>query len=101
VPLAALLLPSGAAAHRTLYLSMASARRAITTYERSYWEGESVSMRIVTCKRQDAVRVTCTAEAESAEGTTRISTTDSATLLPEDVIRVHPGRVEEVLVLQG
>ncbi len=101
VPLAALLLPSGAAAQRTLYLSMASARRAITTYERSYWQGESVSMRIVRCRRHGAVRVTCTAEAESAEGTTRISTTDSATLLPEDIIRVHPGRVEEVLVLQG
>jgi hypothetical protein len=101
VPAAALLLPSGASAHRRLYLSMASARRAITTYERSYWEGESVSMRIVRCNRHDAVRVTCNAKAESAEGATRISTTDSATLLPEDIIRVHPGRVEEVLVLQG
>jgi hypothetical protein len=101
VPLAALLLPSASQAHRSLYLSMASARRAITTYERSYWAGESVSMRILRCDRHSAVHVNCTAEAESADASTRISTTDSATLLPQDVIRVHPGRIEEVMVLGG
>ena len=100
VSLAALLAPAGAsAAHRPRYLSLASARRAITTYERTYWEGQSVSMRIVDCARRTAVQVACTTEAQSAEGT-RISTTDAATLLPQDIIRVHPGRVEEVLVLQ-
>jgi hypothetical protein len=96
----ALLLPAGASAHRTRYLSLVSARRAITTYERNYWEGQSVLMRIVSCDRHNTVRVSCTVEAKSGEGT-RISTTDSATLLPQDIIRVHPGRVEEVLVLQG
>jgi hypothetical protein len=100
VSLAALVAPAGASAHRPRYLSLASARRAITTYERNYWEGQSVSMRIVNCARHTAVEVACTAEAQSGEGT-RISTTDSATLLPQDIIRVHPGRVEEVLVLQG
>jgi hypothetical protein len=101
VALVALLLPAGAsAAHRTRYLSLASARRAITTYERNYWEGQSMLMRIVGCDRHNTVRVSCTVEANSGEGT-RISTTDSATLLPQDIIRVHPGRVEEVLVLQG
>jgi hypothetical protein len=98
--LATLLLPAAASAHRSRYLSLATARRAITTYERGYWEGQSVSMRIVDCARHNAVQVACTAEAQSGEGM-RISTTDSATLLPQDIIRVHPGRVEEVLVLQG
>jgi len=99
VPLATLLLPAGASAHRR-HLSMASARRAITTYERDYWDGHGVWVRIVRCSRNNGVEVTCTAEALSAEGT-QISTTDSATLLPQNIIRVHPGRVEEVLVLQG
>ena len=94
------LLPGAASAQRSRYLSLATARRAITIYERGYWEGQSVSMRIVNCARRNAVQVVCTAEAQSGEGM-RISTTDSATLLPQDIIRVHPGRVEEVLVLQG
>ena len=100
VPLATLLLPAGASAHRRHHLSMASARRAITTYERDYWEGHGVWVRIVRCNRNNGVEVTCRAEAVSAEGM-QISTTDSATLLPQGIIRVHPGRVEEVLVLQG
>jgi hypothetical protein len=100
VSLAALVLPAGASAQRPHYLSLASARRAITTYERGYWEGQGVSMRIVNCARHNAIQVACMTEAQSGEGA-RISTTDSATLLPQDVIRVHPGRVEEVLVLQG
>ncbi len=97
---AALVPSAAAAAQRSRYLSLATARRAITTYERSFWEDQDVSMRIVNCARHSAVQVACTAEARSGEGA-RISTTDSATLLPQDVIRVHPGRVEEVLVLQG
>jgi hypothetical protein len=96
----ALLLPAGASAQRSRYLSLATARRAITNYERSYWEGQGVSMRVLGCARHNAVRVLCTVEAKAGEGD-RISTTDSATLLPQDVIRVHPGRVEEVVVLQG
>ena len=100
VALAPLLVPAGAAAQRSRYLPLATARRAITTYERSFWQGQDVSMRIVNCSRHNAVQVACTTEARSGEGA-RISTTDSATLLPQDVIRVHPGRVEEVLVLQG
>jgi hypothetical protein len=99
VPLATLLLPAGASAHRR-HLSMVSARRAITTYERNYWDGNGVWMGIVRCNRNNGVEVTCRAEAVSAEGT-QISTIDSATLLRQDIIRVHPGRVEEVLVLQG
>ena len=98
--LAALVLPAGASAQRPRYLSLASARRAITSYEHSYWEGQGVSVRIVNCARHNALKVACTAEAQSGEGT-RISTTDSATLLPQNIIRVHPGSVEEVLVLQG
>ncbi len=100
VSFAALPAPAGAAAQGSRYLSLATARRAIRTYERSFWEGQGVSMRIVNCARHNAVQVACTAEARSSEGA-RISTTDSATLLPQDIIRVHPGRVEEVLVLQG
>ena len=100
VSLVALAAPAGAAAQRSRYLSLSTARRAITTYERSFWAGQGVSMRIVNCVRHSAVQVACTAEAQSGESA-RISTTDSATLLPQDVIRVHPGRVEEVLVLQG
>ena len=100
VSLATLVLPGAASAHRARYLSLATARRAVATYERGYWEGQSVSMRIVNCARRNAVQVVCTAEAQSGEGM-QISTTDSATLLPQDIIRVHPGRVEEVLVLQG
>lgn len=80
---------------------MASAKRAVTTYERSYWEGEDISMRILGCDRRSAVQVTCTAQGESADGGTRVSATDTVTLLPQDIIRVHPGRVEEVLVLGG
>jgi len=98
--LATLAPPAGAAAQGSRHLSLATARRAITTYERGFWEGQDVSMRIVNCVRHSAVQVACTAEAQPGEGA-RISTTDSATLLPQDVIRVHPGRVEEVLVLQG
>jgi hypothetical protein len=100
VSLATLVVPAPSSAHRPLYLSLASARRAIGTYERAYWEGQSVSMRVVNCARHGALQVDCTAEAQSGEGML-ISTTDSATLLPQDIIRVHPGRVEEVLVLQG
>jgi hypothetical protein len=100
VSFATLLPPAGAVAQKARYLSLATARRAITTYEYGFWEGQGVSMRIVNCARHNAVQVACTAEAQSGEGA-RISTTDSATLLPQDVIRVHPGRVEEVLVLQG
>ena len=98
--LATLVVPAGSSAHRSLYLSQVSARRAITTYERAYWEGHSVSMRVVNCVRHSDLQVDCTAEARSGEGML-ISTTDSATLLPQDIIRVHPGRVEEVLVLRG
>jgi hypothetical protein len=100
VSLAALVPSAAAAAQRSRYLSLATARRAIATYERGFWEGQGVSMQIVNCARHNAVQVACTAEAQAGEGA-RISTTDSATLLPQDVIRVHPGRVEEVLVLQG
>jgi hypothetical protein len=100
VSLATLVPSAGAAAQGSRHLSLATARRAITTYERGFWEGQGVSMRIVDCARHSAVQVVCTAEARSGEGA-RISTTDSATLLPQNVIRVHPGRVEEVLVLQG
>jgi hypothetical protein len=100
VSLLLLVLPAGASAQRSRYLSLTSARRAITTYERTYWDGQGVSMRIVDCARHSPVQVACMAEAQAPEGA-RISTTDSATLLPQDVIRVHPGLVEEVLVLQG
>ncbi len=100
VSLLLLVLPAGASAQRSRYLSLASAKRAITTYERSYWDGQGVSMTIVNCTRRSAVQVACTAEAQSGEGM-RISVTDTATLLAQDVIRVHPGLVEEVLVLQG
>jgi len=98
--LTALALPPGASAHRARWLSLATARRAVTTYERGYWEGQAVGLRITECDRQSAVQVTCAAEALSGEDT-RISATDSVTLLPQDIIRVHPGLVEEVLVLQG
>ncbi len=100
VSVATFVVPAGAAAQRSRYLSLATARRAITTYERSFWAGQGVTMRIVNCARHTAVQVDCTAEARSGEGA-RISTTDAATLLPQNVIRVHPGLVEEVLVLQG
>jgi hypothetical protein len=95
-----LVLPAGASAQRARWLSLATARRAVRTYERGYWEGQGVSLRIVSCDRQNAVQVTCTAEALAGEDT-RISATDSVTLLPQDIIRVHPGLVEEVLVLKG
>ena len=101
VSFGALLAPAASSAHRPVYLSMASAKRAVATYERGYWGGEDISMRILGCDRRSAVQVICTAEGESADGSTRVSTTDSVTLLPQDVIRVHPGRVEEVLVLGG
>ncbi len=100
VALTALAVPPGASAHRARWLSLATARRAVTTYERGYWEGQGVSLRIIKCDRQNAVQVSCTAEALAGEDT-RISATDSVTLLPQDIIRVHPGLVEEVLVLQG
>jgi hypothetical protein len=100
VSLATLVPAAAATAQKPRYLSLVTARRAITTYERSFWAGQDVSMRIVNCARHTAVQVACTAEAQSGEGA-RISTTDSATLLPQNVIRVHPGRVEEVLVLRG
>jgi hypothetical protein len=98
--LATLMPASPASGHRRLYLSTASARRAIMTYERDYWQGQGVTARIVNCVRRSGVRVTCEVAGESAEGA-RISASDSATLLPQDMIRVHPGRFEEVLVLRG
>ncbi len=100
VALATLVLPAGSSAHRARWLSLATARRAVTTYERGYWEGQGVSLRIVRCDRRNAVQVSCTAEALAGEDT-RISATDSVALLPQDIIRVHPGLVEEVLVLHG
>jgi hypothetical protein len=92
------LAPATVLAHRPLYLSMAVAKRSVTTYERLYWKGHEITLQVSHCQRHSAVQVSCLSQATS-KGTT-ITARDWARLLPQNVIRVHPGSIEAVLTLE-
>ena len=96
--LVSLLAPATVSAHRPLYLSVAVAKRSVTTYERLYWKGHQITLQVSHCQRHSAVQVSCLSQA-TLRGTT-ITARDWAMLLPQNVIRVHPGRVEAVLTLE-
>jgi hypothetical protein len=79
-------------AHAQSYLSIATARRAIGTYEGLYWKGQPVTVTIGSCQRHSAVQVSCITQATA--GATTIRTRDWATRIAHDDIRVHPGTFE-------
>jgi hypothetical protein len=75
-------------------LPIATAKRAITTYERLYWHGQPVTLTIGECRRRSAQQVTCVARA--SEGEASFTTVDWATRLRGGIIRVHPGEFLDV-----
>jgi hypothetical protein len=91
-------MPVTVSAHRPLYLSMAVAKTSVTTYEQLYWKGHQITLQVSHCQRHSAVQVSCLSQA-TLKGTT-ITARDWARLLPQNVIRVHPGSVEAVLTLE-
>lgn len=93
-----LLVPAAISAHRPLHLSMAVAKRSVTTYERLYWKGQQITLHVSHCQRHSAVQVSCLSRA-TLKGAT-ITARDWAMLLPQNLIRVHPGNVEAVLTLE-
>lgn len=92
--LAVLLTPVPAVAQ----LSLATARRAITTYEDRYWQGRSVAVSVGRCTRLSPKKVTCLSEIRSPGETTIVR--DWATLLKHGIIRVHPGSFTTTIVLE-
>ena len=75
-------------------LSLATARTAVTTYERLYWKGEPVTVTVAGCRRRSTRQVTCISTV--TQGSTTITTEDWATRLGNGEIRVHPGKFWEV-----
>ena len=79
-------------------MSIATARRAIVSYERQYWAGEGVRLKVDRCERADARRVSCLAEAVKPGQVVLVR--DWATRLRGGIIRVHPGSFAAVTVLE-
>ena len=74
-----------------LTLSIATAHRAVLTYERLYWHG-TATVRIDGCRRESRRVASCVAEATRPGVTIRVR--DHVTAEP-GYLRVHPGTNDE------
>lgn len=95
VILAALLAPAAA---RAAPLPLASARRAVLIYERTYWTGQHqlVTLSVDGC-RHEGHRASCIVKATSLNRV--VNSRDYVTRLPGGVLRVHAGLSETLEVL--
>jgi hypothetical protein len=78
-------------------MTIATARRAIVSFERRYWAGEAVTLKVGHCQRAGAREVSCLAEALKPGQVVLVR--DWATRLPGGLIRVHPGSFATITVL--
>jgi hypothetical protein len=86
-----------AAVHRP-FLSRALAERAITAYEHGYWKAQGMTVKVDHCQRHSALQVTCLAEAAKQGETVIVQ--DWATLLPHEIVRIHPGSETTTITME-
>jgi hypothetical protein len=97
--LLSLVVPASANAKLSRRLSIATAQRAITVYEGEYWTGQRVTLNVGHCQHHGARQVSCLAEAVKPGQTVVVR--DWATLLPQGIIRIHPGSIATTITLES